>query len=152
MLRRFIPAVILLMLIFFGCNTAPKHTNASEEIIALERSALDKWAHSNTMGYIDISADDVTWFDFTGDEQLVEGRNAVKKFLSPLSGQIPLHNYEIVNPKVQVYENCAILTFHWKAVTNDSKPLPGWKATSVYYWKDGKWQQVHANWSELQGT
>ena len=153
MLRRFIFVAILSVVILVGCNTGAKHTNANEEIIALERSALDKWAQSNTMGYVDISADDVTWFDFTGVEQpRVEGRDAVKKFLTPLSGQIPLHTYEIVNPKVQVYENCAILTFHWKAVTKDGNPLPVWKATSVYYWKDGKWQQVHANWSELQNT
>lgn len=105
------------------------------------------------MGYVDISADDVTWFNFTGTEQnRVEVRDAVKKFLTPLSGQIPLHTYEIVNPKVQVYENCAILTFHWKAVMKDGTPLPIWKVTSVYHWRDGKWQQVHANWSELSNT
>ncbi len=87
MLRRFILEAILPFLILLGCNTAAKHTNANEEIIALERSALDKWAQSNTMGYVDISADDITWFDFTEAEQKrVEGLDAVKKFLTPLSG------------------------------------------------------------------
>lgn len=151
-LRNIDLAAVLLLLTLAGCNSDNLHRDAEKEILALERSALDKWAQSNTMGYVDIGADDITWFDFNeGEQQRIEGLASVRQFLKPLNGQIPPHTYEIVNPKIQLYENCAILTFHGKALKTDGTALPTWKATSVHYWKDGKWQQVHAHWSEVYG-
>ena len=151
MKRTLFLAVILAWLILGGCDSDKSHQNTGQEIIALERSALDKWAQSNTGGFIDISSDDVTWFDFQpGAQQRIDSIGAVRNYLAPLTGQIPLHTYELVNPKVQVYGNTAILTFHWKATMTDGKPLDGWKATSVYNRKEGKWRQVHAHWSPVQ--
>lgn len=151
MSRTRIFVAIFALIILGGCNSEISHRNADQEIIALERSALDKWAQSNTGGYIDISADDITWFDFTPGAQLrIDGIEAVRNYLAPFVGQIPPHTYEMVNPKVQVYGNTAILTFHWKATMTDGKPMDGWKTTSVYNWKDGKWRQVHAHWSVVQ--
>jgi ketosteroid isomerase-like protein len=148
MSRTAILAAMLPLLALGGCDSGTTHPNADKEIIALERSALDKWSQGNTIGYVDISADDVTLFEFTeGEQQRVEGLEALRKYLAPLGAQIPPHTYDIVNPKVQVYGNTAILTFHWKASTTDGKPLPKWKTTSVYLWKDGKWRMVHAHWS-----
>ncbi len=151
MSRMAILAVILASTIVGGCDSNTPRQNAEKEIIALERSALDKWAQSNTDGYIDISADEITWFDFTpGAQQRVDGLQAVRNFLGPVAKNIPPHTYTMLNPKVQVYGNTAILTFHWKASMTDGKPLDEWKATSVYNWKDGKWRQVHAHWSVVQ--
>lgn len=151
MSRTRIFAAIFALIILGGCNSEIQHQNAEQEIIALERSALDKWAQSNTGGYIDISAEDITWFDFTPGAQLrIDGLEAVRNYLAPFVGQIPPHTYEMVNPKVQVYGNTAILTFHWKATMTDGNPMDGWKTTSVYNWKDGKWRQVHAHWSAVQ--
>ena len=153
MIRTAILVTILTLIVLGGCGSDTTHQNAGEEIIALERSALDKWAQGNAHGYIDISADDVTWFDFMpGAQPRIEGLEAVRNYMAPLAGQIPPHTYDIVNPKVQVYGNTAILTFHWKASTTDGKALDGWKATSVYHWKDGKWRMVHAHWSIVQAS
>lgn len=151
MTRTAILAALLVSVVFGGCNSNTFHQNADQEIISLERSALDKWAQSNTGGFIDISADDVTWFDFAPGAQLrIDGIEALRTYMAPLTGQIPTHTYEIVNPKVQIYGNTAILTFHWKGTMTDGKPLGGWKVTSVYQWEDGKWCQVHAHWSVVQ--
>lgn len=127
-------------------------TNAGEEIIALERSALDKWAQGDTTGYVDIGADDVTWFDFTEGEQLrLEGLEAFRNFLAPLAKEIPPHTYDMLDPKLQIYGDSAVLTFHWKGSLSDGSQLPKWKATEVYHRKDGKWRQVHGHWSIVQG-
>jgi len=153
MSRTAILVTILTLIVLGGCDSDTTHQNADKEIIALERSALDKWSQGNTHGYIDIGADDVTWFDFTpGAQPRIEGLEAVRNYMASLAGQIPPHTYDIVNPKVQVYGNTAILTFHWKASTTDGKALDGWKATSVYHWKDGKWRMVHAHWSIVQAS
>ena len=152
MTRSTILLALLASVVLAGCDSNTQHQNADQEILSLERSALDKWAQSNTGGYIDISADDVTWFDFAPGKQLrIDGLEALRTYMAPLTGLIPIHTYEIVNPKVQVYDNTAIHTFHWKAAMTDGKPLGGWKVTSVYQWKDGEWSQVHAHWSVVKG-
>ncbi len=151
MTRTAILAALMVSVILGGCDSKTPHQNADQEIISLERSALDKWAQGNTGGFIDISADEVTWFDFAPGAQLrIEGIEALRTYLAPFTGQIPPHTYEIVNPKVQIYGNTAILTFHWEGTMTDGTPLDGWKVTSVYQWKEGKWYQVHAHWSVVQ--
>ena len=151
MSRTAILLTILPLLVIGGCNSDTPNKNADEEIIALEHSALDKWSQSDPRGYVDISADDVTWFDFTPGKQLrIDGIEEFRNFVEPFGKQIPPHKYELANPKVQLYGNTAILTFHWNASTPDGQPIPSWKATSVYNWKDGKWHMVHAHWSNVQ--
>jgi uncharacterized protein (TIGR02246 family) len=141
------------MLALGGGDASPMHANADQEIIALERGALDKWAQSNPTGFVDILADDATWFDFTeGRPRRVEGSDAIRQYVAPFAEQIPPHMYDIVNPKVQVYDNVAILTFHWRASLPNGDPMPEWKVTSVYRWEDGTWRQVHAHWSLVQGA
>jgi hypothetical protein len=153
MSRMVVLFIILPFIIFLGCNSTPTHLNAEKDVIALEHSALDKWSQGSSIGFVDIGADDVTWYEFTpGEQPRIDSLEALRKYLAPFEGQIPPHTYEIVNPKVQVYENTAILTFHWKGTLKDGTPIEKWKVTSVYHWKDSKWQMVHAHWSLVQGT
>ena len=151
MSRTAILLTTLQLLVIGGCNSNTPNKNADEEIIALERSALEKWSQSNTRGYVDISADDVTWFDFTPGKQLrIDGIEEFRNFVEPMGKEIPPHKYALANPKVQLYGNTAILTYHWNASTPDGQPIPSWKATSVYNWKDGKWSMVHCHYSIVQ--
>ena len=124
--------------------------NAEQEIIALERSALDQWALRKPLGFAKNFSDDVTLFDDIGAQSRIDGLEAARKYLSSLEGQIPPHRYEIVNPKVQVYGDIGILTFQWHSFTTDDKPLSKWKVTSVYQYSGSKWHTVHANWSVIK--
>jgi ketosteroid isomerase-like protein len=152
MLRSAIFTAILSVLFLSGCESNAPRLNAAQEVTTLERSALDKWAQGKPLGFVDIGADDVTWFDFNpGPQGRVEGLEAVRNMLAPLAQQIPPHTYELVDPKVQVYGNTSILTFHWSGTTTEGQPMGKWKVTSVYHWKDGKWWMVHAHWSPVQG-
>ena len=62
-----------------------------------------------------------------------------------LEGQIPPHTHEIVDPKVQVYGDIGILTFHYRGSMADGKPLPKWNATVIYHYTASTWHTVHAN-------
>lgn len=153
MSRMVVLFIMLPSIIFWGCNSTSTHLNAEKDVIALEHSALDKWSQGNPNRFIDISADDVTWYEFTpGKQPRIDSLKAVRKYLESLEGLIPPHTYEIENPKVQLYENTAILTFHWKGASKDGTPMEKWKVTSVYHWKNSKWQMVHAHWSPVQGS
>jgi ketosteroid isomerase-like protein len=140
-------ALTLPLVVLGGCTSGTSHRNAEQDIIALERSAADQWSQGNPFGYANNAADDVTWFDDIGAQSRIEGIAAFRKYLASLEGQIPPHTYEIVGPKVQVYDDIGILTFHWHGSTTDGKPLPNWKVTSVYQHNGDTWHMVHANWS-----
>jgi ketosteroid isomerase-like protein len=127
-----------------------------EELVALERSALDRWIQLDPQGYFDIQAAEVTYFDpFT--ERRVNGREALQERLAPMASlTLPFTDprYEMVAPKVQRQGDVAVLTFNLVNYgTLPDRPdsvLARWNATEVYGWIDGQWKIIHAHWSYVQ--
>jgi ketosteroid isomerase-like protein len=117
-------------------------------IIALEKAALEKWNQGNPDGYLDISADDVVYFDpFT--EQRLDGLEALKKHYEPIKGQIHVSRYEMPNPKVQAVNEMAVLTFNLFSYSGDE--VSKWNCTEVYrFEKSGKWKIVQTHWSFIK--
>lgn len=142
------PILGLIGLLTAACQAAPPgQKDAEQAIVAQERGALEQWAKGNPLGYLDIVADDLTFFDDIGAHSRVNGIGAMRTYLTSLKGKIPPHRYEMVDPKVQLYGNIGILTLRYEAYGADSQPLPPWKATSVYRRADDQWRIVHAHWS-----
>jgi len=140
-----------LLLIVLSCGTekrTPQEENVEETILTLERHALDSWAKGDPLAYAGNFADDATYFDnMTGTR--LNGIEEIKTYMGTLEGNIPPHSYELVDPKVQVYGDIAILTLQYHSTLN-GEPGPPWKATSVYHLNDSVWQVVHAHWSFLK--
>jgi hypothetical protein len=144
-----ISILLLIVLIFTACvkdQSAPKHENVEETILILEGEALDQWSSGNPLGFGVHFADDGSYMDDIGAQNRIVGAEATKEYLASLDGKIPPHEYEIVDPLVQVYGDVAILTFQYHSKI-DTMSGPPWKATSVYHFNDSTWQMVHANWS-----
>lgn len=118
-----------------------------QAILARERSALERWSRGDPLGYLEIDADDVTYFDDIGAHHRVDGIEAMREYMSALKGQIPGHDYELVDPRVQLYGDTGILTMRYHPSAPDGSPMPPWKATSVYRRTGGDWRIVHAHWS-----
>ena len=148
--RTGILVVILPVVVLGGCDSGTRHRNAEQEIIALEHNALGKWSQGNTLGYVDIADDDITYFDDIGGQSRIDGLDSMRKYLASLEGKVAPHKYDMVNPKVQVYGEIGILTLQYHPSTIEGKPLTKWKATSVYRHHGGKWHLVHANWSVIK--
>ena len=121
--------------------------NPESAILDQERRALDRWSQGDPLGYVDGGADDITYFDDIGAHRRVDGIDAVREYLASLEGEIPPHEYEMLDPKVQIYGDTGILTMRYQATMADGQPGPPWKATSVYRRTAGEWRMVHANWS-----
>ena len=135
-----------------GCQRpSAGQSDPAQAILAQERRALDHWAAGNPLGYLDVDAADVTYFDDIGAQSRVEGIEAMRSYFTSLKGKIPPHKYEIVDPKVQVYGDIGILTLHYNASATDGTPLAHWKATSVYRRIGNEWRVVHAHWSLVKG-
>lgn len=122
----------------------------TERIINMERAALDRWGKGDPGGYLEINAPELTYFDpFT--KQRVDGLNAMKDYLAPITGQIHIERYEMLNPQVQHYGEVAILTFNLEDVAkepgSDKTITLRWNSTEVYRRNEGIWKIVHSHWS-----
>jgi hypothetical protein len=142
-----------ILLIFTSCNTKQSATtqeNVEQTILAMERQSLDRWSAGDPLGFAVNFADDATYFDDIAAQTRIDGLEELQKYLKSLVGKIPPHTYEIVDPKVQVYDKFAIVTLHYHSKIGD-EPGPPWKATDVYRLINGKWHVVHAHWSLVKG-
>ena len=123
------------------------NTNISETIIALEKEALEKWNQGDPSGYLDLSADDVSYFD-PAIEQRLDGLEGLKKYYEPIKGLIKVSRYEMSNPKVTATDNMAVLTFNLLSYQGDQASR--WNCTEVYRLEpNGQWKIVHTHWSSF---
>ena len=146
--RSTIVVLAILAAALSGCQSrSAEQGNAEQAILAQERRALDQWAAGNPLGYLDVDASDVTYFDDIGAHSRVNGIDAMRSYLTSLKGKIPPHRYEMLDPNVQLYGDIGILTLRYDAYGADASPMARWKATSVYRRVDDQWRIVHAHWS-----
>ena len=151
-------AWISLYLIFIS-SCAPRNqkgvsvTPLSQQIIALERAALDRWIRFDPQGYLDLSAPEVTYFDPFRDSR-IDGLESLKTLVEPIKqfkGTITEPRYDMIDPKVQQYGDVALLTFN---LTNYGRVSGGpetvlarWNSSEMYARLGGKWKLVHSHWS-----
>jgi ketosteroid isomerase-like protein len=135
---------------------APQRITASatsaavaDTIIALERSALDRWGRGDPQGYIETFAPEITYFDpFT--ERRIDGIDGMKAMLKPFVGKIKIDSYEMLNPRVQRSGDVAVLSFNLTSHVRNPDGSPRtvrWNSTEVYRRIAGKWKIVHNHWS-----
>jgi uncharacterized protein (TIGR02246 family) len=139
---------VLLILISCGMKqNTPALENIEQTILALERHALDNWAKGDPLAFSDNFADDGTYFDDLAAHMRLDSIEEIQNYFASLDGKISPHSYELVDPKVQIYGDIAILTLRYHSTFPDDVPSLPWKATSVYRLTDGEWHVVHAHWS-----
>ena len=142
---------IILILSVFMAGTVYAQTNTEElsaTIIALEKAALEKWNQGDPSGYLDLSADDVTYFD-PSLEQRMDGLENLRNYYEPATGKISVDRYEMVNPNVTATNGMAVLTFNLFSYIGSD--VHKWNCTEVYRLeRDGQWKIVHTHWSIIQ--
>jgi hypothetical protein len=118
--------------------------NLTQKIISMEKAALERWGKGDPSGFIEICADDVCYFDpFL--ETRIDGKSALIDLYESLRGQIYIDSFEILNPRVQVVDNIAILTFNFTSRSGESTSR--WNCTEVYRRSDNEWKIIQTHWS-----
>ena len=118
----------------------------AEELIALERSALDKWFNGDTSGYAALwSRRSFTYFDGVVAER-VENHETIEAFLKMLDGKLFADSYEFRNPRVQTGNDMAVLTYQLFAKTTLLDMA--YNCVEVFQKEDdGFWRVIHSTWS-----
>lgn len=118
----------------------------AEDIIALEKSALDRWCAGDPDAFLDLSADEVTYFDPFRENRL-DGHDALTALYASLRGQINAPRHEMIEPKVQVMGDVAVLTFRFVSWNGSEGARVAWNCTEVYRRDSEGWRIIHTHWS-----
>ncbi|MGH9386920.1 MAG: YybH family protein [Vicinamibacterales bacterium] len=127
-----------------------------QELLTLERSALDRWIRLDPDGYLGLFSPDIAYFDPTTDKR-VDGLDAMKSRLAPIKTmKAPFTDprYEFIAPKVQASGDVAVLTFnlvsYGKVQGGPERVLARWNSTEVYRRTGATWRISHSHWSYTQ--
>jgi len=121
----------------------------ADDVIALERAALDRWGNGDPGGFLEVYAPEITYFD-PGVERRVDGHDAMRDYLRPITGKVKVARYEMIAPRVQRHGDVAVLTYNLRsdAVQADGKHVTvRWNSTSVYARMGREWKTIHSHWS-----
>jgi ketosteroid isomerase-like protein len=116
-----------------------------ENILALERVALDRWGKGDPSGFLEISAPDVVYFDPT-QKRRIDGLEALTKYYEAVRGRVHVDRYELLNPKVQMIDGAAVLTFNYVSY-GGNEDASHWNCTEVYRRDPEGWRIVQTHWS-----
>ena len=126
------------------------NTATAEQIIQLERTALNRWGKGEPAGYSDLYAEDVTYFDPLVPAR-IDGHNAMIAYYKPWIGQIHVPRYELLTPRVDVSGDMAVLTYNLVNYLQDADGTERtgscWNCTEVYTLREGSWRIIHSHWS-----
>lgn len=145
-----IKKLISALLLFLAASylALPLYTSANERIaetiIKLEKSALDRWSKGDPSGFIEISTENVTYFD-PFIERRITGLDKLISYYEGIRGTFTIDQYELIDPKVNVIRDVAILTFNYISYTG--KVRSRWNCSEVYQNLNGKWRIVQTHWS-----
>ena len=124
-----------------------KKADVESFILSRERAALDRWGKGDPSGFLEISSPDVVYFDPFLERRL-DGLQALAEYYEKLRGQIRIDCDEMIDPKVQVCGETAVLTFNYVSYTG--KTQMRWNCTEVYQHRDGRWLIIQTHWSITQ--
>ena len=122
----------------------PETATVSAKILGLERAALDRWGKGDPDGFLEINAGDVSYFDPFLDHRL-DGLAELTNWYEGIRGKIKIEQDEIIDPRVQIIGDAAILTYRFNS--QGSEGTARWNATEVYQRFGDQWKIVHSHWS-----
>jgi len=119
--------------------------NDADALLVLERAALERWLDGDPSGFLEISDDDVVYFDpFV--ERRIDGLAALRAYYEPLRGRIHADRFELLRPRVQHDGDLAVLTFNFVSYGGNEN-AQRWNCTEVYRRRAAGWRIIQTHWS-----
>lgn len=130
-------------------NYSSEERALADEIISLEKAALDKFFKGDGSGYAALwSHRSFTYFDARYSKR-VDDFPTIKNFLDTvIEGKLSAESYDFLSPRVQFGSDMAILTYQLFSKTNfiDME----YNVVEVFQKEQGQWRVVHSTWSLIR--
>jgi ketosteroid isomerase-like protein len=119
--------------------------DVASTIIEMERAALARWGNGDPGGFLEITAEDVVYFDPYVSAR-IDGLAALRQGYESIWGKIHFDRFELLNPYVQPGQDLAVLTFNYVSYTGEAADR--WNCTEVYR-RGGRhgWEIIQTHWS-----
>ncbi len=78
-----------------------------QTILSLEKAAMERWRNGDPMGFVEISAEDISYVD-PGLTKPILGLVEFKAYMQQLEGQDPLSKIRIYRPQGGNSRRCGI--------------------------------------------
>lgn len=137
-------------------STASTETSSeiARQIIAREKASFTAWQRKDKAFFADFMAEDATFFDAqTPYLQTDPKENFLPKFEQYVD-MFKMNDFQMYNPRVQVYGDVAILTYNSAISANFNGQALNYtsKMTSIYHKQGGTWRVVHGHESMNPGA
>jgi len=122
------------------------HPSTDEhEVLVLERAALARWCRGDPSGFLDITDDEVGYFDPFLPHRL-DGLAALTDYYEGLRGTVSAIAWDILEPRVVEIGEAAVLSFRFRAwAANGTAAL--WTCTEVWRRRPAGWRIAQTHWS-----
>jgi hypothetical protein len=125
------------------------------ELMLLESKAMYRWRNGDPWGFIENSADDVSYMD-SGTTQRVDGKPALSANYAQIEGKIFYEVMDFVDPDVHTCQDMAVLFYRFVSTRlypdgSVSTRTP-WFCTEVFDRSTGDWLVRHNHWSLIHGV
>ena len=131
-------------------STTIEPTITPDQIVQLERAALDRWGNGDPGGFLELYASDITYFDPLTAAR-IDSHGAMADYYRPWVGKIHIPRYEMLNPHVVVGADLALLSYNLVNYVADATGAESvgtsWNSTVVYRRTDAGWRSIHSHWS-----
>jgi ketosteroid isomerase-like protein len=119
-------------------------------ILSLEKSAMERWRNGDPMGFVEISAVDISYVD-PGLTKPILGIEEYTSYMKQIEGKVHYDRSEFIGSRIVEVDDAALLTYNYRSsvlspqgtVTSQTP----WNSTELYFKRDGRWQIVHSHWS-----
>jgi ketosteroid isomerase-like protein len=119
--------------------------DVTQTIIDMERAALARWGRGDPSGFLEISAEDVVYFD-PFQKRRLNGLLELRALYDSIRGQVQIARFELIDPVVQVGADMAVLTFNYVA-EGTNEVTSRWNCTEVYRRDGDTWRIIQTHWS-----
>jgi ketosteroid isomerase-like protein len=124
-------------------------------ILSLEQAAMERWRNGDPWGFVEISADDLSYVD-PGLAQPLLGIEKYRLYMKGIEGQVHYQRSEFIDPQVLLVGEAAVLSYNYRSSVLSSAGQvvnqTNWNSTEVYFHRNDRWQIVHTHWSFLKHT
>ena len=133
---------------------AERNEDVARAVIAREKASVEAWQRKDKAFYADFLADDATFFGPMNPYlETAPKENFLPKF-EQYAEMFKTLDFQMYNPRVQVYGDTAILTYNSSSTVNVGGRVMNYtgKVTSVYVRQGNTWRVVHSHESMNAGA
>lgn len=118
----------------------------AQYLIGLEEEALKKWFNADSSGYRDLwSKKSFTYYDALLKKRIDSHEEVMKYFEGRIDGKLYADKYEVIDPRVQIGGDMALLTYQLFAESNIINVK--YNCIELYQKEENGWQVIHSTWS-----